>query len=86
MKIPRAKTLTVDTVTEEDINGIKRKLIVIGTRGRNQIKGIYGQVDLPVLAKDHKLSELYVRAAHEEGHEGVITTLHSVEEESLDNQ
>jgi hypothetical protein len=29
-----------------------------------------------VLAKDHKLSELYVRAAHEEGHEGAITTLH----------
>jgi hypothetical protein len=40
---------------------------VIGSRGRNQIKGMYGPVDLPVLAKDHKLSELYVRAAHEEG-------------------
>jgi hypothetical protein len=51
-------------------------LIVIGTRGRNQIKGIYRQVDLPVLAKDHRLSELYVQAAHEEGHEGAITTLH----------
>ncbi len=76
MKIPRAKTLTVDTVVEEDVNGIKRKLTVVGTRGRNQIQGIYGQTDLPVLAKDHKLSELYVQAAHEEGHEGVITTLH----------
>jgi hypothetical protein len=58
MKIPRAKMLTVDTVVEEDIIGIKRKLIVIGTRGRNQIKGIYGQDDLPMLAKDHRLSEL----------------------------
>jgi hypothetical protein len=76
MKIPRAKMLTVDTVTEEDINGVKRKLIVIRTRGRNQIKGIYGQVDLPVLTKDHRLSELYIRAAHEEGHEGAITILH----------
>ncbi len=37
---------------------------------------MYGQTDLPVLSKDHKLSELYVQAAHEEGHEGVITTLH----------
>jgi hypothetical protein len=55
MKIPGAKMLTVDTVTEEDINGVKRKLIVIRTRGRNQIKGIYGQVDLPVLTKDHRL-------------------------------
>jgi hypothetical protein len=76
MKFPRARTLTVDTVTEEDVNGIKRTLTVIGTRGRNQIKGVYGQVDLPVLTKDHKLSELYVRAAHEVGHEGAITTLH----------
>jgi hypothetical protein len=76
MKTSRTKSLNLDTVTEEDVNGIKRKLTVIGTRGRNQIQGIYGQTDLPVLAKDHKLSELYVQAAHETGHEGVITTLH----------
>jgi hypothetical protein len=76
MKTSMTKTLKVDTVTEEDIIGVKRKLIVIGTRGRNQIQGVYGQTDLPVLAKDHKLSELYVQAAHEMGHEGVITTLH----------
>ncbi len=76
MKVPKSRTLTVGTVTEEGVNGVKRKLTVIGTRGRNQIKGIYGQADLPVLAKDHKLSELYVQATHEEGHEGTITTLH----------
>ncbi len=40
------------------------------------MQGVYGQTDLPVLAKDHKLSELYVQAAHNMGHEGVITTLH----------
>ncbi len=60
MKIPGAKMLTVDTVTERDMNGVARKLIVIGSRGRNYIKGIYGQKDLPILAKDHKLSKLYV--------------------------
>jgi hypothetical protein len=76
MKLPKARTLTVDTVVEEDVNGIKRKLTVIGTKGRNQIKSIYRQIDLPVLAKDHKLSELYVQAAHEEGDEWTITTLH----------
>jgi hypothetical protein len=76
MKTSRTKSLNVDTVTEEDVNGIKRKLTVIGTWGRNQIQGMYGQTDLPVLAKDHKLSELYVQAALEKGHEGVITTLH----------
>jgi hypothetical protein len=37
---------------------------------------VYGPVDLPVLTKDHKLSELYVRAAHEERHKGAIATLH----------
>jgi hypothetical protein len=76
MKVPKARTLTMDTITEEDVNGVKRKLTVIGTRGRNQIKGMYRQADLPVLARDHKLSEVYVQAAHEEGHEGTITTLH----------
>jgi hypothetical protein len=76
MKTLRTKSLNVDTVTEEDIIGVKRKLIVIGTRGRNQIQGVYWQTDLPVLTKDHKLSELYVQAAHETGHEWVITTLH----------
>jgi hypothetical protein len=76
MKIPGAKMMATDTITEEDINRVKRKLIVIGSRGRNQIKCVYGTVDLPVMAKDHKLSELYVRAAHEERHEGVVYTLH----------
>jgi hypothetical protein len=60
MKILGAKMLAVDTVVKEDMNGIKRKLIVIESRGRNQIKGMYGQDDLPVLARDHKLSELYI--------------------------
>jgi hypothetical protein len=50
--------------------------VVIGSRGRNQIQGVYGQANLPVLAKEHKLSELFAQAAHETGHKGVITTLH----------
>ncbi len=29
-----------------------------------------------MLAKEHKLSELYAQAAHETGHEGVVSTLH----------
>jgi hypothetical protein len=70
------KSLNVDTVAEEDVNGITRKLVVIGSRGRNQIQGVYGRANLPILAKDHKLSELYARAAHETAHEGTITTLH----------
>jgi hypothetical protein len=76
MKISGAKMLAMDVVTEEDINGVKRRLIVIGSRGRNQIKDIYGQAELPVMAKDHKFSKLYVQAAHEEGHEGTVSTLH----------
>jgi hypothetical protein len=29
-----------------------------GPRGRNQIKDVYGQAELPVMARDHKLSML----------------------------
>jgi hypothetical protein len=54
MKISRAKMLAMDVVTEEDINGTKRKLIVIDSRGRNQIKDVYGTTDLPVMARDHQ--------------------------------
>ncbi len=76
MKTSRMKTLNVDTTTEEDVIGVKRKLVVIGSRGRNQIQGVYGQANLPELAKEHKLSELYAQAVHKTEHEGVITTLH----------
>jgi hypothetical protein len=76
LKAAKMRSLNVDTVAEEDVNGITRKLVVIGSRGRNQIQGVYGQANLPILAKDHKLSELYARAAHETAHEGAVTTLH----------
>jgi hypothetical protein len=76
LKTARMRSLNVDTASEEDVNGITRKLVVIGSRGRNQIQGVYGQVNLPVLAKEHKLSELYAQAAHETAHEGATTTLH----------
>jgi hypothetical protein len=76
LKTAKMRTLNVDTAYEKDVNGITRKLVVIGSRGRNQIQGVYGQADLPVLAKEHKLSELYAQAAHETGHEGVTSTLH----------
>jgi hypothetical protein len=76
MKISGSKMLATDVVTEENVIGKRRKLIVIGSRGRNQIEGIYGQAELPILPRDHPLSELYVRAAHEEGHEGIMSTLH----------
>jgi hypothetical protein len=68
--------IAMNVVTEEDINVVKRKLIMIGSRGKNQIRDVYGQTELPVLAREHKLSKLYVQAAHEEGHEGTVSTLH----------
>jgi hypothetical protein len=76
LKNAKMRSLNVITVPEEDVNGITRRLVVIGSRGRNQIKGVYGQTNLPVLAKEHKLSQLYAQAAHNLAHEGVISTLH----------
>jgi hypothetical protein len=40
LKTARVRTLNVDTALEEDVNGITRKLVVIGSRGRNQIQGV----------------------------------------------
>jgi hypothetical protein len=67
--------LATDVVTEEDINGKRRKLIVVGSKGRNQIEGMYCQAELVVLAREHPLSRLYMQAAHEEGHEGAVSIL-----------
>jgi hypothetical protein len=39
-KTAKIRSLNVDTVLEEDVNGITRKLVVIGSRGRNQIQGV----------------------------------------------
>ncbi len=76
LKTAKMRSLNVDTALEKDVNGITRKLVVIGSRGRNQIQGVYGQANLPVLAKEHKMSQLYAQAAHYTGHEGVASTLH----------
>jgi hypothetical protein len=76
MKISGAKMLAMDVATEEDINGVKRKLIVIGLRGKKQIEDVYAQAELPVLAREHHLSKLYMQAAQEKGHEGSVSTLH----------
>jgi hypothetical protein len=70
LKPAKTKSLNVVTVPEKDVNGITRKLVVIGSRGRNQIEGIYGQTNLPLLAREHKLSQLYAQAAHDTAHEG----------------
>jgi hypothetical protein len=76
LKTAKMNSLNVVTVPEKDVNGIIRRLVVIGSRGRNQIEGVYGQTNLPLLTKDHKLSQLYAQAAHDMAHEGVISTLH----------
>ncbi len=76
MKISGERLLATDVVTEEDVIGKRRKLIMIGSRGRNQIAEVYGRAELPVLPKGHPLSELYMRAAHEEGHKGTLSILH----------
>jgi hypothetical protein len=75
MGIARAKKLATNVLTDEDVLGKKRKLITISLRGANQIDLVYGAKTLLVLQASHPLVELYVRKAHETGHEGVISSL-----------
>ncbi len=49
MGISGAKMLAMDVLTEEDVLGQKRKLITVGSRAANQIAGMYGTDELPVL-------------------------------------
>jgi hypothetical protein len=53
MKVSGTRMLAMDVVTEEDVNRRRRKLIVVSSRGRNQIEDMYGQTELPVLAREH---------------------------------
>jgi hypothetical protein len=76
MGISWAKMLASNVVTEENVLGQRRKLITAGLRAKNQIAGVYGRAQLPVLQRVHPLAVLYMWAAHEKGHEGILSTFH----------
>ncbi len=76
MGISRAKMLATNVVTKEDMLWQRRKLITVGSRTRNQIAGIHKKGELSVLQRAHPLAALYMRDAHEKGHEGILTTPH----------
>ncbi len=68
--------LATNIITKEDVLGRKRKLITIGSRSVNQIAGMYGTGELPVLQLAQPIAKLYMKEAHEKGHEGTVSTLH----------
>jgi hypothetical protein len=76
MGIAGPKMLATDVLTEEDVLGKKKKLITVGSWAANQIAHVYVAKTLPVLQASHPKVELYIRKAHEKGHEGVISSLH----------
>jgi hypothetical protein len=76
MGISNAKMLATDMLTEEDGLGQKRKLITVGSGAVNQIAGVCRTRELPVLKAVHPMAKLYMRKAHERGHEGKVSTLH----------
>ncbi len=76
MGVAGAKMLATDMLTEEDVLGHRRKLITVSSWASNQIAHIYGVRALPVLQASHPVAELYMKKAHEEGHKGVISSLH----------
>jgi hypothetical protein len=51
MKIAGVRMLATDVASEEDVIGRRRKLIVIGSRGRNQIAEVYGRAVASVAEK-----------------------------------
>jgi hypothetical protein len=65
MGISGAKMLATNVVTEEDVLGQRRKLITVGSRGKNHIAEVYRRTELPVLQRGHPLAALYIWAAHE---------------------
>jgi hypothetical protein len=55
---------------------LKRKLITVGSRVANQIASMYGTGELPMLQWTHPMAKLYMKEAHEKGHEGTVSALH----------
>ena len=70
------KLLNVKEIEETDVLGISRKIEVIGSRASGCIEKIYGADYLPVLPREHPLSQMYMEQAHQIGHEGIVSTLH----------
>jgi hypothetical protein len=78
MWISGVKMLATDVLTEEDVLGQKRKLITVGSRAVNQVAGVYGARELPLLQAANPMARLYMRKAHERGHEGTVSSLHGL--------
>jgi hypothetical protein len=53
--------MSTTVLTEEDILGISRKLIVVGSRAENKIPRFYGTPNLTVLNRDHPIAKIYMR-------------------------
>jgi hypothetical protein len=49
-----------DALTEEDILGIRRKLIVLGSRSSSQVPRINRTLYLPLLTEDHPMAKMYM--------------------------
>jgi hypothetical protein len=75
LKSKGGKMLAADVLTEEDILGIKQKLIIPGSRRSNQIPKIYSVTHLPSLNESHPKGKLYMEKAQRIRHEGIVHDL-----------
>jgi hypothetical protein len=77
LKVKGARMLAADVLTEEDVIGIKQKLMVLDSIGSNQMPKNYGEpCYLPLLNMEHPLARMYMEKANKEGHERVTSMLH----------
>jgi hypothetical protein len=63
---------TEEVLKEEDILGVRQKLIVLRSWGVNQIFRISRVPYLPQLNKDHLKAKMYKEKAHWEGHQELL--------------
>jgi hypothetical protein len=61
---------------EEDILGRNQRLIIIGSRAKDQIQMFCGTPHLTVLIRNHQPAKIDMEKAHEIGHKGISSTLH----------
>jgi hypothetical protein len=76
LKVKGARMLAAAVLTEEDVLGIKQKLMVLDSIGSNQMPKNYGAPYLPLLNMEHPLDRMYMEKANKEGHERVTSMLH----------
>ncbi len=81
LRVEGAQMQSADVLMDDDVRGTNHWLIVLGSRGSNQVLKIYRVKYLPLLNRESPSGKIYMEEAHKEGQKEATSTLHRLRQE-----